>query len=299
MSLLIVGSAALDTIHTPNATYERLLGGSASYASVAASLFCSPKLVGVVGSDFPAAYIRAFEKRGIDTTGLSRAEGPTFFWEGAYEPNMNQRRTIQTILGVFENFQPILSPAHRRPKVVFLANIAPSVQLRVLDQLEDKPFVAADTMDLWINTARNELEMVLRRIDLLFVNDSEARSLSGEGNLFKAAKRIRRMGPDYVVVKKGEHGAFLVGPDRCFLCPAYPLEEVVDPTGAGDSFAGAVLGYLALQSSQSEHRLPHAMMYGAVVASFCCEGPGLRRLLKLKRDEVEERLAALERMCSW
>ena len=295
-SLLIVGSTALDTIHTPKASHERLLGGSANHAALAAALWTTVRLVGIVGTDFPKRYIRLLEGKGIDLSGLQVAEGPTFFWEGEYEQDMNRRRTLRTELGVFEHFEPRLPESYQQTPYVFLANIAPSLQRHVLRQMKGRKFVAADTMDLWLRTAREELRRLLREIDLLILNDSEARDLAGEENLFRAARKIRRMGPEFVIVKKGEHGSFLMGPEGIFLCPAYPVERVVDPTGAGDSFAGGLMGYLAQVGGQPARVLRRAMLYGAAVAAFCCEGFGVRRTARLDRAEVEERVKELRSM---
>jgi cytidine kinase len=244
-SVLIVGSTALDSIKTPWREISRLLGGSASHAAVAASFFAPVRLVGVVGDDFPRRYMELFKRRRIDLAGLQIRPGKTFHWSGEYELNMNNRQTLKTELGVFEEFRPDLPPAWRDTRWVLLANIAPALQHHVLDQLRKPRFVIADTMDLWLNIARRGLIRLLPRIDALVLNDSEARLLTGVDNVIAAIPRIHRLGPQYVIVKKGEHGAILSGPDGLFLIPAVPLAKVVDPTGAGDSFAGGLLGYLA------------------------------------------------------
>lgn len=288
--MLIVGSVAIDTIRTPRACRARLLGGSASHAAIAASFFTGVNLVGVVGSDFPRRYLTLFRKHGIDLTGLSIAPGKTFFWEGEYEENMNRRRSLKTELGVFEYFSPTLPESYRACRVALLANIAPKLQLQVLTQLQSPRFVAADTMDLWINTARADLLRLLKRLDLFILNDAEAQQLTEMHNLIAAIKRIHRMGPQYVVVKKGEHGAVLSGPEGMFVTPAYPLGKVVDPTGAGDSFAGAMVGYLIGKNSFTPADLKRAMLYGAAVASFCCEGFGLSRTLRLTKPQIEQRV---------
>ncbi len=296
MSVLVVGSTALDSIKTPKAENPRLLGGSASHAAVAASFFAPVKLVGIVGDDFPAKYIRLYERHGVDLAGLQRAAGSTFHWAGEYEVNMNNRRTLKTELGVFETFQPELPAPYRQTPFVLLANIAPALQHHVLDQMRRPRFVVADTMDLWLNIALADLLRLLRRVDALVLNDHEARQLTKEDNVIAAARKIHRLGPRFVIVKKGEHGSLLSGPQGLFLCPAYPLEKVVDPTGAGDSFVGGLVGYLAAARGNLEANLRRAMLYGSVTASFCCEGFGLSRTDKTRREEIEARVARLRTM---
>ena len=298
MNVLVVGTTALDSIKTPKAENPRLLGGSASHAAVAASFFAPTRLVGIVGDDFPRRYVRLYEQHGIDLAGLQHAAGKTFHWAGEYEVNMNNRRTLKTELGVIENFRPDLPPAYRQTPFVLLANIAPGLQLHVLDQMRQPRFVVADTMDLWLNVARADLLRLLRRVDMLVLNDHEARQLAREDNLVAAASRIHKLGPRYVIVKKGEHGSVLSGPRGLFLCPAYPLAKVVDPTGAGDSFVGGLIGYLAGQDGLPEEHLRLAMLHGSVVASFCCEGFGLSRTTKVTRQEIAGRVKALRRMAS-
>jgi len=295
MSVLVVGSTALDSIKTPRAENPRLLGGSASHAAVAASFFAPVKLVGVVGEDFPRKYLALYRRHGIDLTGLQQVPGKTFHWSGEYEADMNHRRTLCTELGVFEQFTPRLPEAHRRTPFVLLANIAPALQHHVLDQMERAKFVLADTMDLWLRIARPELLRLLRRVDAFVLNDSEAQQLTGEDNLLAALRNIHRLGPRFVIIKKGSHGSVLSGPDGMFLCPAYPLRKVVDPTGAGDSFAGALMGWLAGASGPVECNIRRAMVYGSVVASFCCEGFGLTRTTRVRRAEIEQRVRELER----
>ena len=298
MNVLVVGTTALDSIKTPKAENPRLLGGSASHAAVAASFFAPTRLVWIVGDDFPRRYVRLYEQHGIDLAGLQHAAGKTFHWAGEYEVNMNNRRTLKTELGVIENFRPDLPPAYRQTPFVLLANIAPGLQLHVLDQMRQPRFVVADTMDLWLNVARADLLRLLRRVDMLVLNDHEARQLAREDNLVAAASRIHKLGPRYVIVKKGEHGSVLSGPRGLFLCPAYPLAKVVDPTGAGDSFVGGLIGYLAGQDGLPEEHLRLAMLHGSVVASFCCEGFGLSRTTKVTRQEIAGRVKALRRMAS-
>jgi len=296
MSVLIVGSTALDSIKTPRAENPRLLGGSASHAAVAASFFSPVNLVGIVGSDFPKKYVQLYRRHGIDLAGLQVAEGATFHWAGEYEVNMNNRRTLKTELGVFETFKPELPPAYRKTPYVLLANIAPALQLHVLDQVVKPKFVIADTMDLWLNIALEDLLRLLRRIDALVLNDSEARQLTLEDNVITAARKIHRLGPKYVIVKKGEHGSILSGPHGLFLCPAYPLEKVVDPTGAGDSFVGGLIGHLAAARGSIDANLRQAMLYGSVTASFCCAGFGLSATTKTTRAKIEQRVAALRKI---
>lgn len=298
MSVLIVGSTALDSIKTPKAENPRLLGGSASHAAVAASFFAPVKLVGIVGSDFPAKYVRLYERHGIDLAGLQHAAGSTFHWAGEYEVNMNNRRTLKTELGVFETFQPDLPASYQQTPFVLLANIAPALQHHVLDQMRRPRFVVADTMDLWLNIALADLLRLLKRVDALVLNDHEARQLTNEDNIVVAASKIHRLGPRFVIVKKGEHGSLLSGPGGMFICPAYPLPKVVDPTGAGDSFVGGLIGYLAGTRGALETNLRRAMLYGSVTASFCCEGLGLNRTARTGRSEIEARVAQLRKMAA-
>jgi sugar/nucleoside kinase (ribokinase family) len=288
-SVLIVGSTALDSIRTPRGSRDRLLGGSASYAAVAASFFAPTRLVGVVGDDFPSRYRALYQRHGIDLAGLQQRAGKTFHWAGEYEPNMNRRHTLLTELGVFAEFRPDLPEPYRRSDWVLLGNIAPGLQLHVLRQLARPRFIAADTMDLWIETARDELLKLLRQVDLFILNDGEAAQLTGETNVVAALRRLHALGPRFVIIKKGEHGAILSDGDGFFVAPAFPLARVVDPTGAGDTFAGALMGYLARSRGSLETRLRRAMLYGSVVASYCCEGFGLTRLDRIRREDIEQR----------
>ncbi|HEX5217996.1 MAG TPA: PfkB family carbohydrate kinase [Verrucomicrobiae bacterium] len=296
MSVLIVGSTALDSIKTPTAENPRLLGGSASHAAVAASFFSPVKLVGVVGDDFPKKYIQLYKKHGIDLAGLQIKEGKTFHWSGEYEVNMNNRRTLLTELGVFETFSPLLPEAYQNSQFVLLANIAPALQHHVLDQMRRPKFVVADTMDLWLNIALVDLVSLLKRIDGFVLNDSEAHQLTQEDNMFAALKKIHKMGPKYVIIKKGSHGSILSGPKGFFICPAYPLHTVVDPTGAGDSFVGGMMGYLATAKGSIDANIRKAMIYGSVVASFCCEGFGLSRTTRATRQQVARRVKEVEKL---
>jgi sugar/nucleoside kinase (ribokinase family) len=296
MSVLIVGSTALDSIKTPKSANPRLLGGSASHAAVAASFFGPVKLVGVVGDDFPQRYIRLYQRHGIDLEGLQRLPGKTFHWSGEYESNMNNRRTLLTELGVFETFNPTLPAAYQSAPFVLLANIAPALQHHVLDQMRRPRFVAADTMDLWLKVALPELLKLLKRLDGFVLNDSEAQMLTGEDNVFIALKKIHRLGPTHVVIKQGSHGSILSSPRGLFICPAYPLQKVVDPTGAGDSFVGGMMGYLAAAKGPVDDHIRRAMVHGSVVASFCCEGFGLQRTTRVTRAQINQRVKELERL---
>jgi sugar/nucleoside kinase (ribokinase family) len=296
MSVLIVGTTALDSIKTPKAENPRLLGGSASHAAVAASFFGPVKLIGAVGDDFPRGYLQLYKRHGIDLEGLQILPGKTFHWSGEYEDNMNRRRTLLTELGVFEGFTPSLPNSHQNSRFVLLANIAPSLQQHVLNQMARPKFVVADTMDLWLNIALAELLKLLRRLDAFVLNDSEAHQLTKEDNLFKALSKIHKLGPKYVIIKQGSHGSVLSGPRGVFLCPAYPLRKVVDPTGAGDSFVGGLMGYLAGAKGSIDDNIRRAMIYGSVVASFCCEGFGLQQTTRTTRNRIEQRVKELEKL---
>lgn len=297
MSVLVVGSIALDTVKTPVEERADLLGGSASYAALAASFFSPVKLVGVVGDDFPQSELNFWSSRRIDIEGVQRVSGKTFRWSGEYAWDMNTRETRSTALNVFEHFEPRLPECYRKSGFVLLANIAPSLQSHVLDQVENADFVTADTMNLWIETARSELDALLPRVDLLILNDSEAREMTKETSLIKAGRRIRQMGPQYVAIKKGEHGALLFGDDEFFSCGAYPLEDIHDPTGAGDTFAGGIAGYLAGNVSTVHFSdLRKAIIYGSVLASFCVEEFSLDRLRRLSLDEINQRYETFKLM---
>ena len=296
MSVLIVGSTALDSIKTPKAENPKLLGGSASHAAVAASFFGPVNLIGVVGEDFPKRYLDLYKRHRIGVEGLQILPGKTFHWSGEYEANMNNRRTLLTELGVFETFTPTLPAKHQNSPFVLLANIAPSLQSHVLSQMRRPKFVVADTMDLWLNIALPDLLKLLKRLDGFVLNDSEAHQLTQEDNVFTALKKIHKLGPKYVIIKKGSHGSLLSGPKGFFICPAYPLRKVLDPTGAGDSFVGGMMGYLATAKGGIEQNIRRAMIYGSVVASFCCEGFGLNQTTKTTRSQIEARVKELERL---
>ena len=296
MSVLVVGTTALDSIKTTTKENPRLLGGSASHAAVAASFFAPVRLIGGVGEDFPPEYIGLYRRHKIDLTGLQIMPGKTFHWSGEYEVNMNNRRTLTTELGVIESFTPIVPKAYQNTPFVLLGNIAPALQHRVLDQMRKPKFVVADSMDLWLNIALPDLLKLLPRIDGFVLNDSEAHQLTKEDNVFAALKRIHKLGPKYVIIKKGSHGSILSGPKGFFICPAYPLSSVEDPTGAGDSFVGGMMGYLAAAKGSIDANLRRAMVYGSVTASFCCEGFGLTRTTKIKRADIAKRVKELEKL---
>jgi len=296
MSVLIVGTTALDSIKTPTKENPRLLGGSASHAAVAASFFSPVKLVGGVGEDFPKKYIALYHKHKIDLAGLQILPGKTFHWSGEYEVNMNNRRTLATELGVIETFTPKLPAAYQNAPFVLLGNIAPALQHSVLDQMKKPKFVVADSMDLWLNIALADLLKLLKRVDGFVLNDSEAELLTKEDNIFVALKKIHALGPKYVIIKKGSHGSILSGPKGIFICPAYPLHTVEDPTGAGDSFVGGLMGYLATAKGSVDANIRRAMVYGSVTASFCCEGFGLNTTTKTKRSDIEKRVKELEKL---
>lgn len=290
MPVLVVGSIALDTVKTPFEEHADLLGGSASYAAIGASFFSSVNLVGVVGSDFPPAHVEFFRSRSIDLVGLQQADGKTFRWSGEYMLDMNVRETRSVELNVFEHFTPVLPDGYRDTPYLLLANIGPNLQNHVLDQMARPRFVVADTMDLWINIAKPELLRLLPRVDLLILNDSEARLLTQETSLIKAGAAIRALGPKYVVIKKGEHGALLFGDGEFFSCGAYPLEDIHDPTGAGDTFAGGLAGWLAAQDGEvTFDLLRRAVVFGSVLASYNVEAFSLERMRTLTQEDVDAR----------
>src|ERR1700682_5333645 len=298
MSLLVVGSIALDTVKTPVEEHADLVGGSASYAAVGASFFSPVKLVGVVGKDFPQSEFDFWKSRKIDIDGVQRGDGKTFRWWGEYAWDLNTRETRSVALNVFEHFKPKLPESYRKTDFALLANIAPSLQSHVLDQMEKPRFVVADTMDLWIETTRSDLDVLLPRVDLLILNESEARQITKETSLIKAGRKIQKMGPRYVAIKKGEHGALLFGEkNEFFSCGAYPLEDIHDPTGAGDTFAGGMAGYLAARVTKVNFTdLRKAVIYGSVLASFTVEAFSLERLRKLSMDEIKERYETFKLM---
>lgn len=299
MSLLVVGSVAFDALQTPFGGTDRTIGGAATYFSLAASLLAPVRLVAVVGDDFSAKDEAVLHSRKIDLAGLERASGKSFFWSGRYSDDLRSRETLVTELNVFATFQPKLPDAYRDSQFVFLGNIDPSLQRHVLEQMRRRPkLVALDTMNYWISGTPAELAKTLRLIDALLINDEEACQLAGEHNLLRAAKRISGMGPKAVIIKRGEYGAMLFHRDAILAVPAYPLEKVFDPTGAGDSFAGGFMGDLARQNKVDHVSLRRAMVYGSVLGSFAVEQLGVARLRTLTRRDVEARARALVRMTS-
>jgi cytidine kinase len=300
MPLLVVGSVALDTVETSKESRANVLGGSAVFFSFAASYFTSVKLVSVVGEDWPDEHTRLLQQRNINTEGLQVVPGSrTFRWRGKYLPNMNDRETLEVHLNVFEHFDPVLPEEYRRAKFLFLANGSPGLQLKVLEQASGAQLAVADTMDLWIREERADLMQLLKRIDGLVLNDSEAKLLTNEENLVLAGQMVLEMGPKFVVIKKGEHGAMFFSKHEIYVLPAYPTAEVIDPTGAGDSFAGAMMGYLSERGEFDPATLKKAMAYGIVVASYTVEEFSLDRLKKISRDEIESRLKLYARMLSF
>ncbi len=296
MSILVVGSVAYDTVETPFGRAEKVLGGSASFFAVAASFFTPVNLVAVVGDDFGPDPLAAFAGRAIDLEGLERTAGKTFHWQGKYSYDLNARETVCTDLNVFEFFKPRIPERYRRSEHVFLGNIDPVLQLDVLDQVDRPRLVACDTMNFWISGKPDELRRTLRAVDVLLINDAEARQLSGEWNVVKAARVIRALGPRTLIIKKGEHGVLMFSEEGSFAAPAYPLEEVFDPTGAGDTFAGGFLGYLAGSPSMDEAALRRAVIMGSTLASFCVEAFSLDRLLTLSRAEIDARYRLFTRL---
>jgi len=296
MSVLVVGSVGIDRVQTPKEDRSDLLGGSASFAGLAASFHAPVSLIGIVGNDFPAHHRAVWEKRNIDLTGLQVVQGKTFRWHGRYEENMNNRTTLATDLNVFADFKPQLAASHKKLPFVLLGNIAPDLQHLVLDQMEKPKFTIADTMNLWIDIAQPRLLELLPRIDMLILNDSEASLLSGEPNLLRASRWLRDRGPRYVAIKKGEHGCFLIGPDGAFAAPAVPLDQVVDPTGAGDTFAGGLTGYLAGQKEVNLSSLAMGVIEGTLLASFNVEDFSLNRLKSLSTQGLATRRQELLRL---
>jgi len=293
MSLISVGTVAFDTIETPFGKKERVIGGAATYISLAASYYVpSSKLISVVGDDFPHSMLNEMESRGIDLEGLQIREGEkSFFWAGKYHYDMNARDTLDTQLNVLADFKPVVPASYQGTDFLMLGNLDPAVQLAVLDQLEHRPrLVVLDTMNFWMDIALDKLKEVLKKVDVLTINDEEARQLSQEHSLVKAARKIMKMGPAYLIIKKGEHGALLFHEDRAFFAPALPLEEVVDPTGAGDTFAGGFIGFLANAQNLSFDNMKRAIVVGSALASFTCEKFGPERLLELDRQEIDARV---------
>ena len=294
--LLIVGSLAFDSVETPRGKIEKALGGSASYAAIAASYYARPQVVGIVGDDFDDDHMSVFHDHNIDTTGIVRAQGNTFHWKGRYHENFKERDTLETALNVFESFDPDVPQKFRESRYLFLGNIDPQLQLRVLAQAQGAEVVAMDTMNLWIETQSEALAEVLRQVDIFFINDEEARMLSGDWTVLRAAERILAMGPRYVVIKRGEHGAVLFGPDLSLFVPAVLLSDIVDPTGAGDTFAGGFLGYLSGCERIDRSTLSGALMAGTVMASFSVEAFSVDGICNLSQERIGERRTRLEIM---
>lgn len=289
MNHVVVGTLAFDSIETPFDKRERAIGGSATYFAHAASKFGPVGLVGVVGDDFPASEMANFESRRIDTAGVEHAKGKSFFWAGRYEADWNTRHTLDTQLNVFADFDPKVPDEYKGAEFVFLANAEPSIQMRALEQMTKPRLVVADTMNLWIEIALDDLKELLTKVDGIVLNDEEARMLTGESNLIRAGAAVAEMGPSFVVLKKGEHGAFLLSKEQRFAIPAYPVENVVDPTGAGDAFAGGFMGYLAHTQSLTPSGVRAAMLYGTVAASYCVEGFSIEELGQHSRSAIDRR----------
>jgi cytidine kinase len=300
MPLLVVGSVALDSVETPSQKRDNILGGSAVYFSFAASYFTPVRLVGVVGDDWPPEHTQLLQARKIDTSGLTIVPGAkTFRWRGKYFENMNDRETLDVQLNVMHDFSPAIPESFRRCRYLFLANGCPSTQLKVLQAVPGADLVLADTMDLWINNQREQLMELFKRIDGLVLNDSEAKLLTGDENLVRAGHKVREMGPRFVVIKKGEHGAMFFSKHETYVLPAFPTPQVVDPTGAGDSFAGGMMGYLAEQGNFEPKTLKEAMAYGILVASFTVEDFSLERLKKINREDLRHRMEQYKKMLTF
>ena len=298
MNVTVVGSVALDTVETPWGRSDDSLGGSAIYFALAAAHYAGVEVVGVVGDDFPAQHVELLAARGVGIEGLERVPGKTFRWSGRYHEDVNLRDTLDTQLNVFEQFHPKLPEAAGRAEYLFLGNIHPSLQQEVLDQAEAK-FIALDTMNLWINNDLDELKAVLRKVHAILINDSEVQDLTGDSNIVRGAAAIRELGPAIVVVKKGAHGCLLFHGESVFSAPALPMGNVVDPTGAGDSFAGGFMGYLAQQNDTGEATLRRAVIHGSTVASFTCEAFGPGRLAEIDADTIAQRYQTFQNLVAF
>lgn len=299
MSLIIVGSLAFDTIETPRGKKEREVGGSATYGALAASFFTSPGIIGIIGDDFPEEVIELFKKRNIKLDGLEKKKGKTFHWEGRYGHDPNHRTTLKLEMNVFQDFRPEIPLAYKSPDILFLANINPSLQEEILKQAGEPELVAMDTINHWISNERQSLVKVMKKVDLFFANEEEAKLLTEEINLIKAGKRILEMGPKLAVIKKGEHGVLTVGKDILFGSLAHPCEEVIDPTGAGDCFAGGFLGYIDKIGKLGEKEIRKAAVYGSVLASFVIEDFGINRLRKIGQDDISKRFSEFRKLVSF
>ncbi len=299
MGILVVGSVALDTVTTPYGTREDILGGSASHFSIAASYFTDVGMVAVVGNDFPEKHVSLFQRKGIDISGLQRQKGNTFRWKGIYSADLNSRTTLDTQLNVFADFSPVLLSSHRSQEFLFLGNIDPELQLSVLEQMQRPKLVACDTMNYWIEKKREALLQTLSKIDLLIINDSESRQLADEPNLFRAARHILALGPRILVIKRGEYGALMFNSKSIFSAPAFPVEDVMDPTGAGDSFAGGLVGYLAASGAHDDAALRKAIIFGSVMASFSVMDFGPQQLVDLTFPQIESRYREFYRLANF
>ena len=299
MSVLVVGSVALDSVETPFGKADDVLGGSANFFSASASLLTQVSVVGVIGSDYPVQKLEPLKKRGVDYSGLEKAEGQSFRWRGRYRHDLNSAETLETHLGVFSHFSPKIPEKLRNSPFVFLANIDPRLQLDVLEQVNKPKLVACDTMNFWIQSRRPDLLNLLSRVDLVTLNDAEARQLTEKFNLVQAAQWIMARGPRHVIIKKGEHGAFMFTQNSIFFAPAFPLESVFDPTGAGDSFAGGFIGYLANTGDLSEANMRRAVIYGSVMGSFAVEKFSIDRLLTVTRAEIDQRVRDMRRLVTF
>ena len=302
MSLLAIGSVAFDAIETPRGKTDKIIGGAGTFISLSASYFKNPiNLVAVVGEDFPQEYIQLLKDKGVDTTGLQIKKGEkSFFWSGRYHNNMNSRDTLITELNVLGTFDPIVPAEYQDCQYLMLGNLTPAVQKTVIDRLENRPkLVVMDTMNFWMDIAMDDLKAVLKMVDVLCINDEEARQLSGDYSLRTASKTIMAMGPKTLIIKKGEHGALLFQGDKMFYCPALPLEDVFDPTGAGDSFVGGFIGYLAKTDDISFENMKRAIVYGSAMASFCVEKFGTERLMDLSETELSDRVAEFKELAGF
>lgn len=299
MSVLVVGSVALDSVETPFGKADDVLGGSATFFSAAASHLTDVQVVGVVGNDYPMDRLRELEKRNVDLGGIEQVDGSSFRWRGRYRHDLNSAETLETHLGVFSNFEPKIPERFAKPDCLFLANIDPRLQLAVLKKVERPRLVASDTMNFWIESRRPELIELLGHVDLLTLNDAEARQLTEQSNLVQAARWIMAHGPKHVIIKKGEHGAFLFRENNIFFAPAYPLESVFDPTGAGDSFAGGFIGYLARSGDLSDANMRRAVIYGSAMGSFAVEKFSIERLMTVTRPELDARLHAFKQLVAF
>ncbi|MBI4652030.1 sugar kinase [Candidatus Desantisbacteria bacterium] len=299
MQVLVVGTLGIDTVETPFGREDDILGGSATYASLSASFFALPGIISVIGSDFPEDYIKLLRNNNINTDGIQKLPGRTFRWTGSYKDDLNMATTIKTELNVLEEFKAIVPKSYRKIKYLLLGNIDPELQLKVIKQMDSPKLIVGDTMNFWIAYKNEELKRTLKYLDILVINDAEARQLANEPNLIKASGIIRKMGPKILIIKKGEHGALMISEKTHFAASAYPLEEIFDPTGAGDSFAGGLVGYLAKTGDISEPNIRRAIIYGSVMASFNVEDFSIRKLLKLKSNDILKRVKSFHKFSNF